>query len=59
MAFLELIFGELEPKKQTKQNMCGVVLASILNGGLPYHDFDFEEFSGKNWTSIYGGSQLE
>lgn len=57
LAFLELIFGELDHKTPARgHNRLGLVLSNILNGGLPFHNFDFEEFSGKNWTSMYGGN---
>lgn len=51
LTILELIFGDLENRNtSSKHNMLGIVLGNILKGGLPFHNFDFEEFSGKNWT---------
>ena len=53
IAYLELIFGNLDHKAQTGSggdNLLGIVLGNILNGGLPFHNFSFEEFSGEDWT---------
>jgi len=59
ITFLELIFGNLDQKTvQTGHNILGLVLANIFNGGLPFHNFNFEEFSGEDWTSMYGGNNF-
>ena len=54
---LETIFGDLESGVQA-DNLLGVVLSNVLNGGLPFHDFQFCEFSGEDWTNTFGGTDL-
>jgi hypothetical protein len=55
VSILETIFGDLW---NSNSSILGQVLINVLNGGLPFHDFDFEELVGQDWVDLYGGNKL-
>lgn len=59
ISVLGTIFGDLEMSNNGSGSVLGAILANVLNGGLPFHDFDFEEFKGEDWIEAFGGNQLD
>jgi hypothetical protein len=58
VSVLSTIFGDSELSADGSGCVLGAVLANVLNGGLPFHDFDFEEFLGEDWINVFGGQHL-
>lgn len=59
ISVLGTIFGDLEMSNNGSGSVLGAILANVLNGGLPFHDFDFEEFKGEDWIEAFGGNHLD